>query len=72
MAELAPLIARHNTFIDAWQAGDFSACRRMIEDFVGGPKNALSGTHALYRERLAALPDQAPADWDGVFTAKSK
>jgi adenylate cyclase len=72
MAELVPLIARHEAFIDAWQAGDFAECRRMIEDFMRATKNALSGTHGLYRERLANLPETAPEDWDGVFTAKSK
>jgi adenylate cyclase len=71
-AELAPLIARHEAFIDAWQAGDFAECRRMIEDFVRESKNALSGSHGLYRERLSDLPEKAPDDWDGVFTAKSK
>jgi adenylate cyclase len=72
LAELAPLVTRHEAFIDAWQAGNFTEARRMIEDFMRQPKNALSGSHALYRERLADLPETAPDDWDGVFTAKSK
>jgi adenylate cyclase len=36
------------------------------------PENALSGTHKLYAERLADLPETAPQGWDGVFTASNK
>lgn len=72
VTDMAPVLARHDAFIDAWQAGDFAACRRMIEDLANLPANPLTGTHALYRDRLSALPERATEDWDGVFTATNK
>lgn len=70
--EQAGLLDRHNALITAWQAGDFAAARELLQGLLARPENALSGTHALYAERLAGLPETAPDSWDGVFTASSK
>ncbi len=70
--EHAGLLDRHNALITAWQAGDFAAARALLQGLLARPDNALSGTHALYAERLAGLPEAAPDGWDGVFTASSK
>ncbi|MBB5274474.1 adenylate cyclase [Rhizobium rosettiformans] len=66
------LLSAHAMFISAWQEGDFSSARLHLQDLLQRSPNPLSGTHALYRDRLAELPETAPADWDGVFTASSK
>lgn len=66
------LLPAHATFISAWQAGDFSSARLHLQDLLKRSPNPLSGTHALYRDRLAELPETAPSGWDGVFTASAK
>ncbi|MEC9462809.1 MAG: adenylate/guanylate cyclase domain-containing protein [Pseudomonadota bacterium] len=68
----ADLVSAHAMFISAWQEGDFASARLHLQDLLKRSPNPLSGTHALYRDRLAELPETAPADWDGVFTASSK
>lgn len=70
--EQRDLLDRHNALITAWQAGDFAAARDLLQGLLARPENALSGTHRLYAERLAGLPETAPDSWDGVFTASSK
>jgi len=70
--EQRDLLDRHNALIAAWQAGDFAAARDLLQGLLARPENALSGTHRLYAERLAGLPETAPDSWDGVFTASSK
>lgn len=72
VSDLAPILARHEAFLDLWQTGDLDACRRMVEALLSLAPNPLSGTHRLYRSRLETLPETAPDNWDGVFTANSK
>ena len=72
VSDLAPILARHEAFLDLWQTGDLDACRRMVEALLSLAPNPLSGTHRLYRSRLETLPETAPDNWDGVFTAGSK
>jgi len=71
-AEQIDLLRGHAAFIAAWQSGDLAAAREELARLLALPDNALSGTHRLYQQRLATLPETAPADWDGVFTASSK
>ena len=66
------LVRRHDDFIAAWQAGELCVARERLEVLRAMPTNALSGTHALYAERLADLPETASEGWDGVFTASRK
>jgi adenylate cyclase len=69
---LTDLLSLHNAFITAWQTGDLGAARERLQVLIALPENALSGTHKLYAERLADLPETAPQGWDGVFTASNK
>ena len=69
---VSEVLARHDEFIAAWQAGDLGGAREGLEVLRAMPKNVLSGTHALYAERLAELPEKAPMGWDGVFNASHK
>jgi adenylate cyclase len=71
-ADQADLLERHGAFIAAWQAGDLGAARKQLTSLLALPQNALIGTHLLYQQRLAMLPETAPDGWDGVFTASSK
>jgi adenylate cyclase len=71
-AEQSELLGRHAAFIETWQAGDLSAARAQLQALLELPENPLSTTHRLYAKRLAELPETAPADWDGVFTARGK
>lgn len=71
-SEQAGLLRAHAAFIAAWQTGDFSTARDLLQDLLALPQNPLSGTHGLYRERLSELPETAPDGWDGVFNASSK
>jgi adenylate cyclase len=71
-SEQKDLLAAHGAFIRAWQTGDFSVARNLLKDLLALPQNTLSGTHRLYSDRLAMLPETAPEDWDGVFTASRK
>ena len=71
-SDQADLLQAHAAFIAAWQAGDLGTARNLLKDLLPLPQNPLSGTHRLYHERLALLPETAPADWDGVFIASSK
>ncbi len=66
------LLDRHNAFIAAWQAGDLGVAREELASLLAVGDNPLTGTHLLYQQRLSSLPEAAPADWDGVFTASSK
>jgi adenylate cyclase len=70
--ELADMLDHHEAFVAAWQKGDLSIARDQLEVLQSLPQHALSGTHALYAERLAVLPETAPDGWDGVFTAGAK
>lgn len=71
-SDQSDLLPAHGSFIAAWQSGDLTAARDLLKDLVTRPQNPLSGTHRLYHERLALLPETAPDNWDGVFTASSK
>ncbi len=71
-AEQIDLLRGHEACIAAWQSGDLAAAREELARLLALPDHALSGTHRLYQQRLATLPETAPADWDGVFTASSK
>ncbi len=66
------LLDRHNAFIAAWQAGDLGVAREELALLLAMGDNPLNGTHLLYQQRLSTLPEAAPAEWDGVFTASSK
>lgn len=66
------LLGGHTAFIAAWQEGDLNTAREQLKPLLTLPENPLSTTHRLYAERLAELPETAPADWDGVFTARGK
>lgn len=70
--QVRELLECHDEFIAAWQAGDLGEARERLQTLRAMPENALSGTHALYAERLAELPETFPEGWDGVFTASSK
>ncbi len=71
-SEQTDLFTAHGAFIHAWQAGDLAAARNQLQKLLALPRNRLSGTHALYQQRLSQLPETAPEGWDGVFTASSK
>lgn len=71
-SEEKDLLTAHGAFIRAWQTGDLLAARNLLKVLLVLPQNPLTGTHALYRERLSELPDTAPKNWDGVSIASSK
>lgn len=67
-ADFQVLAQGHNAFLQAYRAGDF----RGAEARLAGASPPLAPLYEVYRQRLAALIANPPADWDGVFSATSK
>jgi adenylate cyclase len=56
--------------VAAWRRGALADARVAFERFrASNPSDSVAG---IYLERLAALGDEAPAGWDGVFTHTKK
>lgn len=62
--------ARWDAMLAAFRRGALHEARVELDAFVAA--NPDDGAARLYAERLAALGDAAPPDWDGVMTFHSK
>jgi adenylate cyclase len=67
------LAARHRDFLDTYRAGQWQAAGALLADCRASAGAPLEALYALYGERLEAYrEDPPPADWDGVYVAKTK
>ena len=65
--------ADHAALIAAYRRADAEAAEAALGRARGHARPELHKLYELYAERIAALrSDPPPADWDGVYTARSK
>lgn len=61
----------HDAWLRAYRVGDFRDAQARLSALADAP-SALMPLHEVYRDRLAALLADPPAQWDGVFRATAK
>ncbi|KAB0682933.1 CHASE2 domain-containing protein [Aureimonas leprariae] len=72
-ADFRGLAAAHGAMIEAYRAGRFAEAKASLDLARSYGFEPLAKLHRIYAERLALLEAApVPADWDGVFTARSK
>jgi adenylate cyclase len=63
----------HAKMLRLYRAGDFAGAAGAVENSVLWAPSGLSGYYAMMRERVEEMQKSGlPADWDGVYTAKTK
>lgn len=68
------LSEQHGAMLHAYRTKDWDAAGALISSLAAQAEAfGLSKVHAVYAERIAVLSlDPPPADWDGVYVARSK
>jgi adenylate cyclase len=73
-AEYKTLVERQSAFLGAYRKGAFKEGLGLIEACQATAEAAgwRQGYYDMMRERIAALIEEPPADWNGVYVAKEK
>lgn len=67
------LLAAHAALLAAYRRRDWPAAEQALSEARAAAPDSLAGLYGLYAARIAEYrADPPPADWDGVYVARSK